>query len=454
MGKTLLFIRKRTNGLSPPIVVFISFVIVILVGTILLTLPISSEALEPTSFIDALFTSTSATCVTGLIVFDTAEHWSWFGEIVILFLIQIGGLGLITIMTFFMTVMRRNSTLKSMLLAQESLNTFDWQNSVSLIRGVVIVVLGVELTGAVLLSYAFVPEYGLKGVYYGIFHSISAFCNSGFDVFGGLQSMTGFSGNPMVLYTVCGLIMVGGLGFIVWQDIWSFRKTHALRLHTKLVLTISAVLWVFGALLIYIIERPNANTLGALPTREAVDAAIFLSVNARTAGFNSINLNAMNDVSKMNTSILMFIGAASGSTGGGIKVNTLGIIMIGVFSTFQPNRQIVFRKRMISEFTVMKAFTVISLSGIWLIIATMAISLINPEFRLINSLFETASAFGTVGLSVGITTSPYYGTISKIIHILTMFIGRVGPMTFAIVLTIRRKHRSDIVYPEGKMIVG
>jgi trk system potassium uptake protein TrkH len=214
------------------------------------------------------------------------------------------------------------------------------------------------------------------------------------------------------------------------------------------------VLWIGGALFIYVVERQNVNTLGSMTSAEQLNAAVFLSVNARTAGYASFDLNAMNDVTKVFTSVLMFIGAASGSTGGGIKVNTLGVMIIALVSVVRSREQIVFNKRIISTATVLKAFTVMILSGTLLISVTMLIALINPEFRLVNSLFESTSAFGTVGLSIGMSTSPDYGWISKFIHILTMFIGRVGPMTFAITLTLGKRRGSDIVYPEGKIVVG
>ncbi len=454
MSRFLRLMQKKATGISPPIVVFISFFMVILIGAIILTFPISSETHEATPFIDALYTSTSATCVTGLVVFDTGDHYSLFGEIVILALIQVGGLGLITLMTFFIAMMRRKTGLKSMVLAQESLNTFDWQDSVRLIRGVVKAVFVIEFIGAVLLSIAFVPRYGLQGVYFGVWHSISAFCNAGFDVLGGLKSMSEYNGNPLVIYTISALIMIGGLGFIVWQDVWHYHKTKKLQLHTKMVLLISIILWIGGTLFIYAVESGNVNTLASMPTKERINAAVFLSVNARTAGYASFNLNAMNDVTKVFTSLLMFIGAASGSTGGGIKVNTLGVMIIAILSVIRSSDQIVCQKRRVSTNTALKAFTILILSGTWLIVATMLISLMNPEFRLVNSLFESTSAFGTVGLSIGMTTSPDYGPMSKIVHILTMFMGRVGPMTFAITLTLGKHRNNDIVYPEGKIVVG
>ncbi len=434
--------------------VFFSFFLVIMVGAVLLTLPIANESRLGTSFLDALYTATSATCVTGLVLFDTADYWSLFGEIVILLLIQVGGLGLITLMTFFMSVMGRKSGLKTMVLAQESLNTFNWYDVIHLIRNVIIVVFGVELIGAILLSIAFVPQYGSIGIYYGVFHSVSAFCNAGFDVLGNLQSMATQSDHPLVLYTISILVMIGGLGFIVWQDVWNYRKNRRLQLHTRLVLFISFLLWVGGTLFIYYVEYKNSNTLGAMPSRERLNAAIFLSVNARTSGYASFDLHAMNDVTKVFVSILMFIGAASGSTGGGIKVNTLGVIIIALISIISDKEDIIFRKRHISMQTVMRAFTIFLLAGTLLIVVVLAISLLIPQYRLVDALFESSSAFGTVGLSIGMSTSPYYTSMAKIIHIITMFIGRVGPMTFAVTLTLRKKRKNAIIYPESKIVVG
>ena len=454
MGKLFTFLRKKTAELSPPLVISFSFVFVILAGTLLLTLPISHQNRLSVSFLDALYTATSATCVTGLVIADTADTWSLFGELLILVLIQIGGLGLITLTTFFMSAIGRKSGLKTMVLVKESLNTFEWNDSIRLIRNVIKVVFGLEFMGAILLSIAFVPQYGLKGIYYGIFHAVSAFCNAGFDVLGGGRSFMDQSDNPLLLYTVNILIIIGGLGFIVWQDLWNYRTTKKLRIHTKIVLGITLFLLVFGTLFIYLLEQDNINTLGRMPTREAFDGAIFLSVNARTAGYAAMNLNAMNDVTKIFVSLLMFIGAASGSTAGGIKVNTLGVILIAVVSVIRSREKIVFQQRRIPINLVLRAFTIVMLSGIWLIAITFFITLLNPEFRLVNALFESTSAFGTVGLSIGMTTASSYGTLSKILHILTMFIGRIGPMTFAITLSLGGRTGVERVYPEGKIVVG
>jgi trk system potassium uptake protein TrkH len=454
MNRRLKEFKKKLLGISPPIFVFISFLFVILTGSILLSLPIAAENNQPTAYIHALFTSTSATCVTGLIIFDTADHWSTFGEIVIISLIQIGGLGLITLATFFMGILGRKSGLKTMSLAQESINYFDMQNAVVLIRRVVIVVFGIELIGAVLLSIVFVPEFGLKGIYYGMFHSISAFCNAGFDLMGGLKSMSDYNANPIVIYTINSLIVIGGLGFMVWQDLWNYRITKKLQIHTKIVVFMTVFLLISGSLFIFFVEGSNPGTMGKMSLFEKINAANFLSVNARTAGYATFDLNKMFDISKVFTSILMFIGAASGSTGGGIKVNTLGVLIIAMVAVIASKDDILFNKRRISNSTVLKAMTITILSGFLLLFVTMTVGLVNPEFSLVNILFESTSAFGTVGLSVGVTTSAQYNVFSEILHILLMFIGRIGPMTFAITLSLINRSNVDVIYPEGKIVVG
>ncbi len=454
MNKFLYRFRFRMTAISPPLAIASSFIMVILLGTLLLLLPIAQEGTRDISFLDALYTATSATCVTGLVIADTADTWALFGELTILTLIQIGGLGLITLTTFFLAAIGRKSGLKAMVLVKESLNTFEWHDSIQLIKNVVKVVFGLELLGAILLSAAFIPEFGAIGLYYGVFHSISAFCNAGFDVFGGGQSFMGMADSPFVLSVINGLIMIGGLGFIVWEDLWNYRKNRKLRIHTKIVLIISGFLWIFGMICVYLLERGNINTLGHMPTRDALNGAAFLSVNARTAGFAALNLNATQDVTKVFLSLLMFIGAASGSTGGGIKVNTLGVILIAILSVIRSREKIIFGGKRININTVLRAFTIVLLSVIWLITITFFVTLLHPEFRLVNALFESTSAFGTVGLSIGMTTSATYGTITKLLHLITMFIGRIGPMTFAIMLSMGSRKDVDRIYPEGKIVVG
>ncbi len=435
---------------NPTAVIVFSFLFIILVGAALLTLPFASEDGRSTPYLDCLFTATSATCVTGLIVVDTADHWTTFGEIVIILLIQIGGLGFITLATFFLSMARKKAGLKSMMLAQESISSFSLQETVPLVRQILLLVFAVELTGAVLLSIEFVPQFGLKGIYYGIFHSVSAFCNAGFDLMGGFKSMSDFNGTPLVLYTIDLLIIVGGLGFIVWKDLMDYRKTKKLLVHTKIVLIISAILLVSGSLFIFFVEYNNA--LAHLPVGEKMNAAIFLSVNARTAGYTSINNDALHSITKAFISMLMFIGGASGSTAGGIKVNTLGIMLVAILCIIKSKDETVLHKKRIPHQVVLKSFAVTFLAATLVFTVTMLINLMQPEHTLINTLFEASSGFATVGLTTGIT--PSLNPISKILIIISMFAGRVGPISFALAFSLAKKGSNNTIYPDGKFVVG
>ena len=436
---------------SPPAVICLSFLLVILFGSILLTLPVATETHVSTPFLDCVFTATSATCVTGLVIYDTAPYWSTFGEVVIISLIQIGGLGFITLATFFLTIARRKAGLRNMMLAQESLNTMNLQETIPLIRQVFSVVFIVEFAGACILSIDFVPRFGPVGFYYGVFHSISSFCNAGFDLMGGnFASMSAYNDTPLVLYTMDLLIIIGGLGFIVWKDLIDYRKNRKLLLHTKIVLIITAVLIVAGSLFIYLAEYDNA--LSNLPLDQQINASVFLSVNSRTAGFASINPNDLHSITKVFVSMLMFIGGASGSTAGGIKVNTLGIMLIAIICVIRSSDETVVRRRKIPGGIVLKAFSITFLSGILVVLVTFLINLMQPELPLVNVLFESTSGFGTVGLSTGIT--PSLNSVSKLLIILNMYAGRVGPLSFALVLALLKRGSSNTIYPEGKFVVG
>lgn len=453
-------LKRRNNkimAMQPTKLIVLSFFLVILMGTLLLLLPAASRDGKSAGLITALFTATSAVCVTGLVVVDTYEHWTVFGQVVILSLIQIGSLGLITFATFFSTLIGRKMRLKSMILAQESINYFSLEGIMRLIKKVVLVTLCIEVAGALLLSTRFVPQYGLKGFYLGLFHSISAFGNAGFDLMsvsgaGQYVSLTQYNNDPVVIYTVASLIIIGGLGFVVWKDLYDYRKTKMLLLHTKLVLTITALLIVLGTVLFFIFESGNSATMGKLDLAGKINASIFQSVTTRTAGFNTVDLNSMNDISKFLTIIFMFIGAAPGSTAGGIKVTTFGIILFAIISQLKGSDETVIFKRRVSFTTVSKALAIVGLSAsLVLLFATIILAI--EDKPMINVLYEVTSAFGTVGLSTGMT--PDLHSASKLLLILMMFLGRVGPVTFALALTLRsHKNDSDTIYPEGKVIVG
>lgn len=454
---TLKSSNNKTFKMAPTKLIVLSFALLILLGAALLSLPFASRSGHSIGFLKALFTATSATCVTGLVVVDTYNHWTTFGQIVILILIQCGGLGLATLATFFSVLLGKKVGLKGMLLAQESINHFSFEGILKLIKRVVIVTFSIELIGTILLSIRFVPIFGVKGIYFGLFHSISAFCNAGIDLMGVLgkgdySSLTQFNNDPLVLYTIAGLIVIGGLGFLVWKDIYDYPKIRSLYLHTKVVLVISALLIVFGSFLFFAFEHNNPLTMGNLNFAGKINSSIFQSITPRTAGFNSLPLNDMKEVSKVATIVLMFIGAAPGSTGGGIKVTTFGVILFAIVSQINGSNETVIFKRRVSQQTVNKSLSIIGLAAL-LVVTVTTIILLFENIPLLNVLYEATSAFGTVGLSTGIT--PTLKPISHILLIITMYLGRVGPLSFALALSLRaNKKKPDIVYPEGKIMVG
>ena len=449
-------ISKMMN-LRPTTMIVLSFFLVILIGTLLLLLPAASRDGTGASFIVALFTATSAVCVTGLVVVDTYLHWTLFGQIIILSLIQIGALGIITFATFFSTLLGRKLRLRSMILAQESINYVSLEGIIKLIKKVVLITLCIEVAGALLLSTRFVPQYGLKGFYLGLFHSIAAFCNAGFDLMsisgiGQYVSLTQYNNDPVVIYTISALIIIGGLGFVVWKDLYDNRRTYLFSLHTKLVLIITALLLVLGTVMVFIFEADNFATIGKLDLLGKINASFFHSVTTRTAGFNTVDLNGMTDISKFLTIVLMFVGAAPGSTAGGIKVTTLGVILFAILSQLKGSNKTIIFKRRVSFTIVSKAMAIIGLSASLVLIFTTIIMTIEQK-PMLNVLYEVTSAFGTVGLSTGLT--PDLKTASKLLLVLMMFLGRVGPVTFALALALKtHKNESDMIYPEGKVIVG
>jgi len=446
--------RKKNplKTISPTRIIVSSFVLIIFTGACLLSLPIASNDGISIGFLNALFTATSATCVTGLVIADTLTQWTLFGQIVILFLIQVGGLGIVTLATFFSVLLGRKISMKGKILAQESISDYSFADVVRMIKSVIKITACVELIGAILLATSFVPRFGARGIYMSVFHSISAFCNAGFDLMGDYRSLTQYSGDPIVIYTVALLIIIGGLGFIVWKDLYDFRKTRTLYLHTKLVLLISASLIVFGAFFFFVSEHTNPETMGPLNFFEKINAAVFHSVTCRTAGYNSLPLNEMSEMSKIMTILLMFIGAAPGSTGGGIKVTTFGILVMAILSNIKGNEETVVLRRRVAQVVVNKALTIAGLSMVLIFIMTVIIISVE-KLAFINVLYEVTSAFGTVGLSTGIT--PELHGISKLMLIFTMFLGRVGPLSFAVAIAMREnKKLQNAVYPEGKIMVG
>jgi len=436
---------------SPPTVIALTYLAASLIGGILLALPAAAESGKPTPFLDSFFTAVSATCITGFVLYDTAPYWSTFGEIVILILMQLGGLGFITFATFFLSLAGRKAGLKNMKLAQESLNSLSIHDIIPLVRQILVMIFIVELAGAFLLSIAFVPRFGLAGLYYGIFHSVSAFCNAGFDLMGNnFASMADFSGNPLVLYTISVLVIIGGFGFMVWRDFMDFRKEKKLTAHTRMVLILSAILLLVAALFIFLSEENGV--LAGMTLGEKINASIFLSVNARSAGFSTIDTGSLNDLSKAFIALMMFIGGASGSAAGGVKVNTLGIMLAAIICVIRGKDETILFKRRIPNRTVLKAFSIAFLALILVFVVTLVFHVLKPDATVIDAFFDSVSAFGTVGLTTGVASN--LTGIGKILVILCMFTGRIGPISFALALTPGVKHSDHTVYPEGKFIVG
>lgn len=450
--------NARPKYSNPTRLIVGSFLIVILAGTLFLMLPVSNRDGNPLNFLDAFFTATSATCVTGLVVYDTFTQFSVFGQIVILLLIQVGGLGLVTLTTFFNIAIGRRLGFKSLRLASESINLSDASHARALLMFVIKVAFTFEAIGALLLSLRFVPEFHAKGIFISVFLSISAFCNAGFDILGFIMpggSLIPYQNDPYVLTVISLLIISGGLGFLVWQDLSMYRRTHHLRTHTKLVLCITGFLLLLGTVGIFLLEFRNPLTLGSMSLVDQISNAAFQSVSARTAGFNSVPLNDMTNFTKIFMSILMFIGAAPGGTGGGIKVTTISVILVAVASVIRGRDEAMINDRMIDHKTVYKSLTILMLSLLAVTVASLSLFYdIGNGVSEVDCVFEAVSAFGTVGLSVGVTA--LMNPFAQIVTIITMFIGRVGPVSLAISLSAQKDTAASrrVVHPQAHISVG
>ncbi|WP_313756788.1 TrkH family potassium uptake protein [Tissierella sp.] len=445
------FIKERLNRvkLDPPRVLALGFGSLILIGAILLNLPIATQSGESIGFINALFTSASAVCVTGLVVVNTGEFWSLFGQIIIILLIQMGGLGFMTMATIGALIIGKKITLKERLIIKEQLNQETMSGLVKLTKYAILSTFAIEGIGAILLSTRFIPIYGLRrGIWFSIFHSISAFCNAGFDITG--NSIVPFVGDFIINMTISGLIILGGLGFSVYIDISRNKCFKKLHLHSKLVLTITSILLVVGMIIFLLIEFNNPYTIGNLNTGEKLISSFFQSVVPRTAGFNSVNIGGLQDTTVFFMIILMFIGGSPGSTAGGIKTTTFGTLILTTIGVIRGNKDVVaYRKRIADE--VINRSLAIATVGMTLIIIVSFILTVTEPADFLDVLFETTSAFATVGLTRGIT--PNLTSFGKIIITLTMYAGRVGPLTMAFAFAKKAKV-SNFRYSEGNILVG
>ena len=460
-------IIKQKLKLQPAQVLVVGFASLILAGALLLNLPIATVERESMGFLNALFTATSAVCVTGLVVVDTGTFFSTFGQVVILLLIQFGGLGIMTMATLIFLIMGKKIMLRERVVMQEALNEFNLQGVVRLTKSIILTTLIIQSIGAIILSTRFIPIYGVgQGIYFSIFHSIAAFCNAGFDLIGGFRSLTPFANDPVIVLTIGALIVLGGLGFSVILEVYHRRRFRTMSLHTKVALLVTAILIVTGTVFFYAVELGNPNTIGnpALTMPGRILSALFQSIVPRTAGFNTIDQHAMTDASKFMTIVLMFIGASPGSTGGGIKTTTIAVVVLLVLSVIKNKEDIVVFEKRLGNGISSRSLTIMLISLVLVSAVTMALIMAEVQraqaggdmaekFSFINMLFEAVSAFGTVGLSTGVT--PHLSDASKIALILTMFAGRVGPLTLALALAQNpNKSRANIRYPEDKLMVG
>ena len=461
MGKNKT--KKRTrrpnkgwlSGSSATQTICISFLLVIAVGTLLLTLPISSRT-GRLGVIDAMFTATSATCVTGLVVRDTWSQFSLFGQVIILMLIQVGGLGLVTLTSFFALAARRRMGFRDLRLLGESVSADGLSKATEVLKIVIKLAAAFEAVGIVLLLFAFVPQFGAEGVWVSVFTAISAFCNAGFDLFGrfgAYSSLVPYVNNYYVQAVVMFMIMAGGLGFMVWVELAEYHKKRRLSLHAKVVLQFSVIFWVGGAVLLALLEWSNPRTMGGLSVPGKIMAALFQSVSTRTAGMNTIDLAACSPISKLLMSVLQFIGAAPGSTGGGVKVTTFAVLILTIRSVAQGRDDCVIGGHHIESKTVYRALTIIVIGAVAAFGSAVVVYYNTAEtVSVIDCIFESCSAFGTVGLSVGVTGQ--LNTGAKLLYMACMFMGRVGPVSLAISLTAKPDDNKRKVLPVGHINVG
>ncbi|USB31617.1 TrkH family potassium uptake protein [Paenibacillus sp. YPG26] len=445
---------KIRRTLSPPKVLTFGFALIIVTGTFLLSLPISTGG-QQLPLLDAFFMATSATCVTGLAVLDPGTQLSLFGQLVLLVLTQLGGLGFMTMGTLIALAFNRRISLRERLILQEAMNYNSMEGLLSLIRRVILYSFVIEITGALLLAIRWSADMPLpRAIYYGIYHSITMFNNAGFDLFGAVHGpfagLSGYVQDTYVNLVIMGLIFLGGIGFVVMADLIEFPAKRKLSLHSKVVLTYSAILVLGGALLIYIMERGNELTMKPLGQGGSILSSFFQSISSRSGGVSTLNVADMEHSTQFLLTILMFIGAAPGSTGGGIKVTVFAVLIGAMWAMIKGKEDIVLFKRRLAKDSIVRAVTQTWLALFLVIFVAMVLSVLEDR-SFLPILFETTSAFGTTGMSLGLT--PTLTPLSKIIICIVMFLGRVGPLTLAYALAPRSKqdlYRS----PEGRITIG
>lgn len=447
---------RKAHRLTVSQFIAFGYLIVILIGTLLLITPLSSSGWKWTNPIKALFTATSATCVTGLVVVDTGTYWSIFGQIIILILIQIGGIGFMAVISLIAIVLKRKINLHERKIIMQSSGSLGIAGVISLLKKIILFTITCELIGAIVLSTQFIPEFGfLRGVYYSIFHSVSAFCNAGFDVLGNFDSLTNYASNEVVNITVMLLVVIGGLGFFVWSDIFNARgKWKKLLLHTKMVIITTLLLIFIPAILFFVFELNHS--FASLSLHDKIFASLFQSITCRTAGFNTVEIGQLTDSSILLSTVLMFIGGSPGSTAGGIKTTTFVVLILSIVCASRRKPNIIVGKRQLDHNVTKHASAIAVLYMFFIMTASMLIMAFetnNAAFAFRDVIFEVVSAIGTVGLSAGGTIN--LGIASQIILIVLMYVGRLGAL--AIIYIFRERASSDdelLQRPTEKILIG
>ena len=447
-------LRKKLK-LSPTQIIAITFALIILAGTVLLSLPLASRSGQSVGFRPALFTATSATCVTGLIVGDTWSMWSGFGQAVILTLIEIGGLGFMSVASLVIFALRKKIGLKQRMVMAQALSVNEMESVVRIQKWVLLGSLIIQFTGATILFLRFLPQFGAKqAVVWGVFHAVSAFCNAGFDILGKIapgSSMMVFNNDPVVLITLMGLIVVGGLGFFVWQEVATVRCFKKFSVYTKLVLIASFALIVGGAVLYGCLEWNNPHTLGQMEIPQKILNAFFQSVTVRTAGFDSLNQAALTDSSKALSVVLMLIGGSSGSTAGGLKTVTVLVLVLFVLTRARGRKTVTVFRRTIPHEKIMDAATIVTLVVGLAMAGAIFITATSPV-TFADALFETASALATVGLTAGVT--PVLSVAAQFMIIVFMYFGRVGILTISLGFLMGDKAEDRFRYADTNLLIG
>ncbi len=459
MKNTKTIYKKEPLRLSTTHIVLLSFLFLILLGSLLLSLPISHADGVSVSYVDALFTATTSTCVTGLVTLTTVATWSGFGQAVILFLIQVGGLGTVTVMAAFLLAFQKRFGLRDSLLIQDAFNLTSLSGLAAFVRRVLIGTLILEGTGALLYMTVFVPEMGLRGVWVSIFTAVSAFCNAGIDIIGA-ESLYAYATNPLINFVTEALIILGGIGFIVWWDLLGVLKNlrreglaclRRLSLHAKIALSSTALLVFGGAILFFAFEYNNPDTLGAYSLFDKIQISLFQSVTTRTAGFATIAQENLGAPAAMVSVLLMAIGGSPAGTAGGIKTVTIVVLLAAAISTARNKGQVSLFHRALSENAIRRALSVTAIFVLILLSSTVALAALT-DASLLDIVFETVSATATVGLSRGLTS--LLSVAGKFVIIATMYFGRVGPISLAVAFAVRCEQENMIKNPEEEISVG